>query len=1074
MVHRGQILYYAKEGDFETNTGQPYVGPYRQTPSGILVSVEGDVIVPQKNKQQAQSNPTTAPQPNTTLNENNTEYDLLPVRINNTPVIVKSIAEASIPQIKPSTAAGVLEGDYMFLFPDGSVKVHANTTITLQVEAEQPDTLNVENGQLIVKPSREELLYQWTVDGVPLSVFERDDSLRATRVVEGNKVIITNMIPKFAGTYNCIVSNDIGPTDAGSVNLEVYNSDVDSLFFTNLVANPNGAAEDQTLTTEGWQSVAGAIESKPLSPQTTGDRDKSIVVDPFNDRFTWTHEMMFPRPYQLDGGILQNNPLNNIKSYLTRQKYQYAFNNGITVMQAYQDIDLSDLELHIKGSIYGVSGLSAVVSCYLGMAIYNYEPAYPYILPNHRANPLNYYNGAARLSFENFYKMGPGFVKERAYVDVEEYDNGERVPSTYQGRLQVEPIRIIDPWNRRLSQYDNRVYYEGGGRKLLPPDGPSAGDNRDRHLFVADELYKTQEERYTFGQYAEFNRIVIDKINPRTNQIRLVYTVESLGNLDFTIYDRGREIFNQVSDGLLESPGWDGSWNSETAQNKSDNPTQERNVFDSIKANYKTNLPWEADIQQRVPKASDSRAFATGFNVTLVPLEVGGSAQAAINSIYTLNTRVEGLIPSPVNSNAGPYVAGDRGVRDLDISFVLVNSKQMNIQVVSSNPDVPESGIEQVDYSPGLMPFTVGSNVQMIQAPTVSNIQNVRRSNDIQSTSVPISPTTPTIAPYYIDTATSGNNTRFIELDPKGVFYGERKSGNVRIAPRLPLSWYTITKQDRLAIAANETTNTVYSKWAIPGSPLNYKQYREEWRPAFKQGSTDSAFIYTSAAEEEPLRVTNNIWNGVSRYLMTVGVHNANFETNNTGSLYAIDNYYLDFIDDSVVFHKTPKLYGLEFLPSFDDIEQTPDRSAALFQVASLKPSNDSDTLFFTDTRKITSMIPITIPVSRTPGDSDRVANFELPDQLLTNPRDLGGLGIPQILNEQNELVPDPSYKVVLYGMRPTPIGAQIDNFNEDSQPSLDTTKLTGTPLQGTNTTTGQVFVIRNLDVQNKTESSEN
>lgn len=1078
-----QEQYNAREGEFTTLTGDPYVGPYFQTPAGILVSINNETIVHVNGRLAATSPPINIPQLNTTLNENDTQYDLLPVRINNPPTIIRSMAEASVPKIKPAAMAGLTEEDCMYLFEDGAVKVHAGTTLTLQVEAEQPNTLNVENGELIIKPSQAELLYQWTFDGVPVSLFERDDSQRATKIVQGNKLIITNMIPKWAGLYNCIVSNDIGPTDGGSINLEVYNSDVDGFFYSNLVTNPNGLAEDGTLSTSGWESVTGEVAVASIARDTVGERDKSIITDPFNNNVNWTQEMMFPRPYQINKGILRNSSVTNLRSYFTRQKYQYAFNQGTTVMQIYQDIDLTDLEDHIKGSIYGVSGVGAIISCYLGMAIYNYEPAYPYITPDLRARSSNYYLGSARLSFQNYYKTGPGFVKERAYVDIEEYSIGERVVSMYNGSKQINPIRIIDPWNSRLPKYDNQIYYQGG-QDYLAPDGPSKGDNRDRHLWVADELFPTQDSRYTFGQYAEFNKVIINKLNPKTDKIRLIYTVESLGNLDYTIYDGGRDIHRQITNGILECPGWEGSWNSDTAENK-EGSTVERAVFSHIQANYKANKSWPDSIEERIPKASDSRALATGFNVSLVPLEVGRDNESVLKNTYTLNTKVERLVPSPIQ-NIPPYVAGDIGLRNLDITFRLANSTEMQIQLLATIPNLPQVGVAQVPYSPGLLPLTGNSIVKLPKAARISNINNVNRSTNIRNISPQtiIKSTNALISPYYIVSSVQligQGNISFIELDPKGVFKGERINITKMIAPRLPLNWYTIAREDRLALANEETPTLDYSKWAIPGKPLAYQQYLADWTTAYVAGD-DRAYISYS---EKAVEVRDALWNRASRFLITIGVHNTNVPANtgetvsvvNRDHLHAIDNYYLDFIENDVVIHKTPGLYGLEFLPSFDVEEEMPlnERGYLATSTTPIKPSEDV-ILYKYDTTQV-DMVPIVVPVSQASGDSSKVATFEIPTTLLTQARALGGLNIPQIENELGESIPDPTYKVYIYGIRPTPVGDQITNYkqaNTAQDVEINKNKLTGTPLSGLDEINGRSYTITNISVQNQTERTEN
>jgi hypothetical protein len=121
-------------------------------------------------------------------------------------------------------------------------------------------------------------------------------------------------------------------------------------------------------------------------------------------------------------------------------------------------------------------------------------------------------------------------------------------------------------------------------------------------------------------------------------------------------------------------------------------------------------------------------------------------------------------------------------------------------------------------------------------------------------------------------------------------------------------------------------------------------------------------------------------------------------------------------------------------------------------------------------------MIPITIPINTTSGDSDKVATFELPARLLTLSREEGGLNIPQIQNEQGELIPDPTYKVYLYGIRPTPAGSQITNYKQATsaqEVTLDNSRLTGTPLVGQDAFSGKTYTISKIEVENLIEETE-
>ena len=1006
MDHHKYSLYYAKESEYVTLDGQPYIGPFHKMSSGILMtgkqhSITSTVIVAVNGKTST-APPLQSASPNTALNENETEYDLLPELVNSPPVIIKSMAEASTPQVKPSVAAGTLDGDYMYLFPDGATKVHAGVNLTLRIEAEQPKVFNVENGILEIKDPQEGLTYRWFVDGESIVSDDIDDSLRAARLVSGSTLTITNMIPRYAGVYTCVVSNDIGGTDGGSLNLEVYNSNVDSFFYTNLVNNPNGLGEDGTPSLDGWESLSGTMIAKEMSRKTIGNRDKRIVVDPMNQEFHWTKEMMFPRPYQLDGGVLQGNPLPRIKTYITRDKYQYGINGGTNLAQIYQDIDITDLREHVRGSIYGVSGVTALISFYIGNAIYNYEPARPYLTPDERASDRNYYNGSARLSLENFVKMGPGFVKEVTSIQIEEYSNETRVPSVGEG---LKPITILDPWNARLGKYSNQIYYKGGEGKTTS-DVPSEGGNVDKHLFVADELFPSQQDRFTYGQYAEFQRIVLDKLNPKTTKIRLIYTIKATGGLEFVLNELGIKRYN-ITDGIFELPDWYGSWQSGQLIRSANAPEEEDKPFLAIRDNYRSNLSWPDSVEQRVPKQSISRAFASGFNITLIP---NGSAQnnrSSVNAIYSRNTRVDGLVPSAINPNATPFDPADTGVRDVTITFMMdVATNTLGIQMIGRAPTSPQTTAEQVFYGAGLLPFDAGSDQTLLNTPTITNISQVNVSSLITNRIGGFTVFNPIIAPRYSEPyPTSGFNYAELRNEP---FYGGGQTINEDTVSRVGLVFtktlYTIDNNDKILMynnlkdSTNEPLTEQYDYWAIPNTPLMLQNYASAWN------NNQKAYIATSVN----LQPSTTQWKNYSRFIITIGVHNTNFDSNDIQSLHAIDSYYIDFDGFDAVIHKKPSDAVLS-LPSFDEIEKATQEQLEILKgnittdygITTRQAAQD-ESVFASDVYTDifdgnVQMTPIRTEVNQVAGNNDLVASIELPTALLTNPRFQGGLNIPLV-----------------------------------------------------------------------------
>ena len=665
-------------GQFRTLDGLEYLGPYYINSQGIPrtghpQSTDSQTLVPYTQGPTIQSSPLSTPANNTDLNENETVYDLMPVIINRPPVVTRTIREASTPPIRPYAAADATPG-YMHEFPDGIVRVQKGASLTLQVQAQQPDVLNVENGQLVLKPSNSELTYNWTSPtnitgnqqggglnslGVVVDPNARQplvipaDPETATVILDNNTLTISNIQPEYAGTYTCTVSNDIGSTDAGSITIEVFNTEKDSLLYSNLVLNPNAdnGLDDWNVLDESLQRAAF---KDPFATQL-----KEIIVDPFNtDIQGWTTEMLHPRPFQLDMGVVRAQepptPQDVNNNYFTRVPYTYVVNNGKAIAQAYQDIDLVPLESHIKGAVHGVNGLRAIFCAYIGSGIFNYEPNEEFPLPSQRGQEDSYYLGAARLSVQNFSKAGPGFVKEKVTVTVEEYANNQAIASRILNinaagsqSIAIGTPTLQDPWTSLLPKYQNRVYYLGD-QGYTTPDQPSIGDSRDAHLFVADELMPKQEDRYTYGQYSKLQKVIIDRLDPRTTKVRVTINIEST-DLALLMRERGSDQLPTNLGKLWEVLPWTTSWPSRSlGPRNNDRYPSSTNPFGRIMdSDYQPNTP----LRQKLPTIGESRALVTGITFALLPIytdDLSLSDAEATLSIIENPLGVPLEIPSPI------------------------------------------------------------------------------------------------------------------------------------------------------------------------------------------------------------------------------------------------------------------------------------------------------------------------------------------------------------------------------------------------------------------------------------------
>lgn len=687
---------YAVSGQFTTLDGKSYIGPYSITKQGLPMSgtPQSQPLLPVTTTELRTSPTSSVPALNTGLNENQTVYDLIPTIINQIPIVTQTIIEGSIPPIKQSSTADAT-GDYMYQFPDGTVRVYKNTTITLRVQAQQPDALNVENGKLVIKPVDAELTYAWTYNGEVVGG-QSQPALGFTMTVSKNELTLANIDPIAAGVYSCTVSNDIGTTDAGLITLEVYNTFFDSYFFQNLIEN--GDASDETT---GWNTVNGGLVAKEFS--TPNPTQKSIETEPLEvTDFTWTAEMLVPDPVSLAYGDLKmplaakNTGLANqlyLPNFFTRDPYKYLVKGGLPIIKAYQDIDLTgEIQSYINGSIYGVEGVRGVFCCYLGNAISQYEVNREVILAEDRKNPIAYYLGAPRLSVENFSKAGPGFIQEKVYVTLEEFQNNQslqsRILTRYGGTETITKgiPTITDPWTVELKKQTGKVYYQGG-KGYAHPDLPSLGDKRDAHLFAADALTPDYRERYTYGQYGEFTKLLIERLDPRTNKIRITINIEAY-DLGIMLRERGSEKEPLSDEGLWELLPWMGTWPSRSFASRNDDGLPSPNSAWSL-INGQSGTP-----EQKIPRIGlKPRSLITGLTFAIVPIYKYDRSltDSHVNSMFSQASFFVSSVDSPINMELPPYNAatdlGVLGARSV-IEELEVSIRTLENEIVAYNATI--------------------------------------------------------------------------------------------------------------------------------------------------------------------------------------------------------------------------------------------------------------------------------------------------------------------------------------------------------------------------------------------------
>lgn len=611
------------------------------------------------------------------IDENQTEYILLPELINDPPYISQSIYDTSTPLIKPIqfNQPGLQN---MFVDSQGVVKVLIGTSFKLKLKAQQPPVYNIENGKptLIVDtlplppppvPGVEvssgtlesKIVYTWRRDDVIVQNEIDIDRPGASIAVGGtlkDELVINNISPKFAGTYVCEVSNDIGVNDSEQITIEVYNPDVEDFFYNNLVENPYGKND-----TDQWLTPDQDFKTNRLS-----NTEFKNLSQPWNrDTFGYTVDMFYPRPYHINTYHIKNSnfteDLLREGYYFTRDVFKYKAKDGKAIINAEYDVDLTDAVDYIQGSVYGVDGVRAVFGAYLGNAISRYKSTITTALVEYRNFKNTVDITKPRPSPENCLLAGVPVLDETVTVVITEMDNDTPLMSTIYdvntGATVTQPGCVVfDPWTRGLSSINQNI-------QIYPPGSAgyvSLGNtNEEKIIHVANNVlqYPSRDYIATHAQYVEWNKVVIDKLNFKTNKIRI--------SLNFTtttdvLTDTTTELLDE-SDACFESHPWEliaktgrfpqtfpDDYFSTTVNGKP-------NQFVSLYYLNKTSKPNNTSPTQFYPLLGPPRALVTGLNLVLIPLE---STEPAKVKYYT-KTILEG------NVNPSNYTAINTAVTPL-------------------------------------------------------------------------------------------------------------------------------------------------------------------------------------------------------------------------------------------------------------------------------------------------------------------------------------------------------------------------------------------------------------------------
>lgn len=548
--------------------------------------------------------------PISTLNENDTEYNLYPTLLNEPPIITQGIQDASIPKIRPIQAVQPNIGS-LYINADGTVRVALGNTVTLRINAEQPSVLNVENGVPKIIETQQRLTYVWRKDN---NVISTQDPLpdEPGFIVNGNQLIIQNPDLTFSGLYSCDVLNDIGATSSEDVELEIVDVENEPLFRLNHVVNPIGRNG-----MDSWTNTVGQIQTRGFS---------NIPNEEFKqtnkpDLFGYTTEMLNPDPLDLYYGYVSNyNPYTLLTNanYFTRSNIDYFINGEVAIASCYQDIDLTDLQEYIQGSVYGVTGVTGVFTCYIGNAVSRFLHNKNFINPTTRRRKSKYKPGQPRLGLDNMRIAGLPEINETVEVIIEQYDKETLIPSRYKienGSIVRGPrITLLDPWRKALNAIDTNNLFQKVDTAASRLFGSTANTRSD--------------SRYTLGQFIQHNKVVIDPINFNTTKIRI--------RLNFRINDsrlvEDDTRFTENTSEIYDINSWQQPY--EPSQSGGIVVVPDSEYITSRESSRLRNQ--NRPISAFIPKNGMSRGLVTGLNFNVVPRFRGESNENTVNDIGSL------------------------------------------------------------------------------------------------------------------------------------------------------------------------------------------------------------------------------------------------------------------------------------------------------------------------------------------------------------------------------------------------------------------------------------------------------
>ncbi len=694
--------------------------------------LDGRLIADLNDNVSATTSGSILPPVTSSLNENFTEYVLLPVPINDPPYIRDSIYDTSSPKIKP-IQFNESNTDNLFVDSQGVVKVLVGTSFRLRMRASQPPIYNVENGKptLIVDRiplpappnpgvgvsfgSPESVIeYAWFKDDSEILNdvdLQRSGSTITTSGPRGEELVFRNVSPNFAGVYTCQASNDIGTVESEQITLEVYNADIEDAFYNNLIPNPYGKEGTDQWSSPNTEFKAAKFTNVPFKD----------ISQPWNrDVFAYTADMLYPRPYHINTYHIKNSNFTEDLlvegAYFTRDRFKYRVKDGQAIINAECDIDLLEIADYTKGAVYGVEGVRAVFGAYLGNAVSRYRNTITTALAEFRNFRNTVDTTKPRISKENCLLAGVPVLDEKVTVTVVEMD-GEtplmsRVYDMTTGTSSNQPgISVVDPWQKRIEQTPDIQLYTSGSYI-------SVGSKEEKLIYIAESVlpYPSQDYIATYAQFAEWNKVVIERLNFKTNKIRI--TVSFTTSTD--LIDERWPKFLDESDECFEASPWEGmaltgKFPQRWPQDYYTNPDGTGvSVYDLNRLVYGDAVP----VKQFYSLLGTPRSLATGFNLVLFPIEKTDPDKVEYFTKTLLEPNINSSSFTAVNTSVSPLTPLAQYLASLDYENHYIGVHLANIWRIPHRVFDVDEQFNQL-YSDHLR------NVTTVDGPDVATITTI-------------------------------------------------------------------------------------------------------------------------------------------------------------------------------------------------------------------------------------------------------------------------------------------------------------------------------------------------------------